>query len=354
MEIPPRRPWPDRFIDGRFTGPPLHRTASIGRQSAAMIISMTKLRILAACLSFAIVAAAPANAADPVYPPGLHVGLVPMAGLAAATQFSGFESMDRKVKIGITEIPEAAFTAVDAAYKSGKPAPKGSLKPEVFNTAAGESYFTSESGKDKDGTDVRNYSLLLKGDKYSGYVIAQVRDGADKSFTDEAIKTMLATTALRTTVPVKEQLDLLVFNVTDLADFKTVRTLAPRTAVMLTDGDENITLDGAPYMVIGIMSGAPAQSEDRDRFARHSAATIPGLREARITSSEPLRIDGTPGFETRIEAVTGKTDTPVTVVQWLRFGSGPMALRIIASSPRDDWPKAFPRFRQVRDGIQPR
>ncbi|WP_458758951.1 hypothetical protein ACSVBT_21225 [Afipia sp. TerB] len=316
---------------------------------------MTKPRILAACLSFALIAAAaPASAADPVYPPGLHVGIVPMAGLAAATEFSGFESMDRKVKIGVTEIPEAAFNAVDAAYKSGKPAPHGSLKPEVFQTAAGQSYFTSESGKDKEGTGVHNYSLILKGDKFSGYVIAQVRDGADKSFTEDAIKKMLATTALRTEVPVKEQLDLLAFNVTDLANFKTVRTLAPRSAVMLTDGDENTTLDGAPYMVIGLMSGSPAQSEDRDRFARQSAASIPGLREARITSSEPLRIDGTPGYETRIEAVSGKNDTPVTVVQWLRFGSGPMALRIIASATREEWPKAFPRFRQVRDGIQPR
>jgi hypothetical protein len=314
------------------------------------------LRAAAAMLvvSATAVLAGPARAADPVYPPGLHIGLVPLAGLAAATEFSGFESMDRRVKIGVTEIPEAAFTAVDAAFKSGKPAPKGSIKPEEFQTAAGRSYLTSESGKDKDGTDVRNYSLILKGDKYTGYVIAQVRDGADKSFTDDAIKTMLATTALRTTVPVKEQLDLLLFNVSDLAGFKTVRTLAPRAAVMLTDGDEDTTMDSAPYMVIGLMSGAPAQSEDRDRFARQRAATIPGLRDARITSSEPMRIDGTPGFETRIEAVTGKNETPVTVVQWLRFGSGPMALRIIASAKRDDWPKAFPRFRQVRDGIQPR
>jgi hypothetical protein len=29
-------------------------------------------------------------------------------------------------------------------------------------------------------------------------------------------------------------------------------------------------------------------------------------------------------------------------------------MRIIASSPRDNWAKAFPRFRAVRDGIQPR
>jgi hypothetical protein len=40
------------------------------------------------------------------------------------------------------------------------------------------------------------------------------------------------------------------------------------------------------------------------------------------------------------------------VVQWLRFG-GQSALRIIGSSPREQWAQAFPRFRAVRDGIQP-
>jgi hypothetical protein len=70
--------------------------------------------------------------------------------------------------------------------------------------------------------------------------------------------------------------------------------------------------------------------------------------------SEPVRIDGSAGYETRIDATSGKDNTPVTVVQWLRFGSGSNTLRIIASAPRDDWSKAFPRFRTVRDGIQPR
>src|SRR5437667_20930 len=64
-------------------------------------------------------------------------------------------------------------------------------------------------------------------------------------------------------------------------------------------------------------------------------------------------VDGQPGYETRIDAVSGKDNTPVTIVQWLRFG-GASSLRIIGSSPRDDWTKAFSRFRAVRDGIQPR
>jgi hypothetical protein len=40
-------------------------------------------------------------------------------------------------------------------------------------------------------------------------------------------------------------------------------------------------------------------------------------------------------------------------VQWVRFGAQ-TSMRIIGSSPRDDWTKAFPRFRAVRDGIHPR
>jgi hypothetical protein len=77
------------------------------------------------------------------------------------------------------------------------------------------------------------------------------------------------------------------------------------------------------------------------------------VRNSRITMSEPLRIDGMAGYETRIEATSGKDNTPVTVVQWLRFG-GQNALRIIGSAPRDQWANAFPRFRAVRDGVHPR
>ena len=146
---------------------------------------------------------------------------------------------------------------------------------------------------------------------------------------------------------------MMPFKIGELSNFKTVRTLAPRSSILLTDGTEDTTLDGAPYMVIGLTTAGPEKPDDRGRFAQQAAAAIPGIRNARITSNEPMRIDGTPGYETRIDAVAGKNDTPVTVVQWLRFGGG-TSLRIIASATHEDWPKAFPRFRAVRDGIDPR
>lgn len=309
--------------------------------------------VSAIAVAFLLAASTPTLAADPVFPPGARVGLMPAEGLVVAKEFLGFESADQKIKVGLAEIPPAAYVAVESAYKEGK-FPAATAKPEQFETAVGNGYLTTDTGKDG-ATTVRMYSLIVSGgDKFSGYVIAQVREDAAKAISDGDMRKMLASTAIRQEVPVEEQLGLLPFKINELSNFKTVRTLAPRASILLTDGTENTTLDGAPYMVIGLIGSAPESPDDRGRFAQQAAATIPGLRNARITSNEPLRIEGSPGFETRIDAVTGKDDTPVTVVQWLRFGGGNSALRIIASATREEWPKAFPRFRAVRDGIDPR
>lgn len=310
------------------------------------------MKTIARILAIAsIVIASPALAADVVFPSGARVGLVPAEGLTVAKEFLGFESDDKKIKIGLAEIPAEAFSTVDTAVKEGK-TPGTGAKPEAFETAAGKAYITSDTGKDG-ATTIRMYSLIVAGEKFTGYVIAQIREDAAKPLSDSAMRQMLASAALRPAVPVEEQISLMPFKIGELSNFKTVRTLAPRSSILLTDGTEDTTLDGAPYMVIGMIGAGPDKADDRGRFAQQTAATIPGLRNARITLNEPMRIEGTPGYETRIEAVAGKNDTPVTVVQWLRFGGG-SSVRIIASSTREEWPKAFPRFRAVRDGIDPR
>jgi hypothetical protein len=65
-----------------------------------------------------------------------------------------------------------------------------------------------------------------------------------------------------------------------------------------------------------------------------------------------MRIAGTPGYEVRLDATTAKDDKDISLVQWLRFGSN-ATLRIVGGATRDDWSKAFPRFRAVRDGVDP-
>jgi len=222
----------------------------------------------------------------------------------------------------------------------------------MIETSAGTAYYTAETAKDGADT-VRRYSMILSGGTFSGYVAVQVPENVTKIYTDDAVRQMFATAVVRKDVPNDEQLGLLPFKMGELSEFKNVRTLAPGAAIILADGDETTGFEAAPFMIIGLIGQTAATPDDRGRVAQQVARSIPGVRDGRITMSEPVRIDGQPGYETRIEATSGKDNTTVTIVQWLRFGSQ-TAMRIIGSSPRDQWDKAFPRFRAVRDGIQPR
>lgn len=298
-----------------------------------------------------VIATGPALAADPVFPPGARVGMTPLVGLVPAKTFVGFETEDHAVKVLVAELPAEAYNEVMNAFKAN-PAGMAGIKPESIETAAGVAYYTAESGKDG-GANVRRYSMILSGGAFSGYLAVQVPENAARIYTDDAVRRMFASAVVRKEVPIEEQLGLMPFKISELGDFKHIRTLAPGAAIVLADGDETTGLEAAPFMVIGLIASTPAQPDDRGRFAQEVATTIPGVRDARITMSEPQRIEGLAGYETRIDATSGKDNTAVTVVQWLRFGAQ-NSLRIIGSAPRAQWDKAFPRFRAVRDGILPR
>ena len=310
---------------------------------------MTPFRVLVA-VALLIAATCRGFAADVVFPPGAHVGMKPLVGLVRAKTFIGFETEDQGVKVLIADLPADAYTEVVNAFKAN-PAGTGGIKPESLETAAGVAYYTVESARDG-ATNVRRYSMILPGPTFSGYVAVQVPENASKIYTDDAVRQMFASAEVRKDVPVDEQLGMMPFKVTELSGFKNIRMLAPGAALLMADGDDK-GLEAKPFMLLGIIGSAPATPDDRGRFAQQIASTIPGVRDGRITMSEPIRIEGQPGFETRIDAVSGKDNTPVTIVQWLRFGAQ-TSMRIIGSSPRTDWETAFPRFRAVRDGIQPR
>ncbi|KWV45807.1 hypothetical protein AS156_22485 [Bradyrhizobium macuxiense] len=311
---------------------------------------MMPFRVLAA-VALLIAATCSAYAADVVFPPGAHVGMKPLVGLSRAKTFIGFETEDQSVRVLIADLPADAYGEVVSAFKAN-PAGSGGIKPESLETPAGLGYYTIESARDG-ATNVRRYSMILPGSTFSGYVAVQVPENAAKIYTDDAVRQMFATAVIRNEVPVDEQLGMMPFKVTQLADFKTVRMLAPGAALILADGDERTGFEAKPFMILGVITSTAASPDDRGRLAQQVATTIPGVRDGRITMSEPIRIDGQPGYETRIDATSGKDNTPVTIVQWLRFGSQ-SSVRIIGSSPRTDWETAFPRFRAVRDGIEPR
>ena len=90
--------------------------------------------LLAACaISAALLL--PAAAADAVFPAGSRLGLVPPAGLKAATSFPGFEDQENGVFIRLVALPAETFSEIektmtnDALKKQGMTVEKRESMP---------------------------------------------------------------------------------------------------------------------------------------------------------------------------------------------------------------------------------
>lgn len=296
------------------------------------------------------VLASAAGAADaPVFPPGMRIGLEPAADLAVSRRFPGFEDAERHVAVTILELPAAAYDQLMRSAVANDQQGMSEVKRESFTFAGGIGLLLSGEAQDNGvathrwflvasaaAVTVPNLAMLLR---------VEVPEPARAVYTDAAVRKMLASVAFRR-VPLPELLGLLPFKLTAMAGLRVVK-VTPSGVVVIDGAGEDLAKQ--PYAIVTIGRGAPDQPADRSRFARDLLTASP-LRDLKMTSAEPMRINGGQGHEIRAEAV-GPDGAPIALVQWLRFGGGGGFLRIVAVARRQDWDAVFNRFRALRDGV---
>jgi hypothetical protein len=296
----------------------------------------------------------PAEAAEPVFPPGSRIGLEPPAGMTVSKLFQGFEDREKNASIIFVELSGEAYTEIEKSFAVE------ALKAQGIDVQAREE-FPLKDGRGflviahlaVAGTPFRKWALVATEHDLTAVISVQVPDAAQDAYPDAALRASLATFITRVAVPVQEQLDLLPFSLKDLAGFRIVRAAATGAA-LLTDGPKDaIELDQQPLLLITFLPGVGDQVSDRDSLARRAMSGTPGVTDMRIVRSEAMRIAGQPGHEIVVDAKDAKTETELRVVQWLRFGPGG-SLRVLGAVRKDEWDKVFPRFRAVRDGIEPK
>jgi hypothetical protein len=287
--------------------------------------------------------------AEPVFPPGSRVGLEPQGDLVVSKRFLGFEDADRKVAVNLLEIPPRAYEEVERSVFSKNQSGLTDVKRESFLFASGAGFLINGQGQ-ANGVAVQKWFLL--GTSAAGIsdisvlINVEVPEAAQAVYTNAMIRKLLASVTFRLT-PVQEQLGLLPFKVGDLAGFRVMQVLSS-DGVILTDGPTD-NISKQPYVIVAVGRGAPEQPDDRARFARELLSTAP-LRDLTVTLGDPMRIGGLPGYEFRAQA-KGLNGEPVTLVQWVRFGSGGF-LRVVGVGPKEGWDALFTRFRAIRDGIE--
>jgi hypothetical protein len=316
-----------------------------------------------ALLFIALVVAGPVWAADPLFPQGSHIGLVPPPGMTPSAAFPGFEDRERKAAILMSQVPGQAYDEFLKAMNAGKINLPGvsNAKREVLLTESGAAHLVS-GDQEAQGVKFRKWLMITRRSitgqgedvPFSFIVTAQVPAEASDAYPEEVIRKALQTVAVRGEIPPQEILDQMPFRVTERANFEGVRLLVPRQAVMLTErnGPGDIKNTEAMLM-ISIGTGAPTAANERASYAQNVLRNIQGFQNLKITSQDQIRVGGQPTDEIRLEGQSAADNSDVVIVQWIRFGVGGF-IRIVGVSPKAQWSDNFPRFRQVRDGINAR
>lgn len=304
---------------------------------AAVLVNWTALAVFA-----------PAFGAEPVFPPGLRIGLEPAGDLKPSTHFSGFEDIDRKAGVTIFDLPAAAFAELERAANAKQENGLTDVKRENFSFRDGTGLLVSGRAQ-INGVTLHKWVLLATApaDKDLTMLInVEVPESAGAVYSDAVVRQALASVTFRPT-PTQEQLGLLPFKLAQLAGFRVVKVM-PVGGVVLTDGPSD-DLSKQPYVIVSIGRGSPERPDERARFSRDALSSAP-LRELTVQSADAMRIGGLPGFEIRAQA-KGFNDEPIMVAQWMRFSGGNF-LRVIGVGRKDDWDALFTRLRAVRDGIE--
>jgi hypothetical protein len=296
----------------------------------------------------------PAEAAEPVFPPGSRIGLVPPAGMAVSKLFQGFEDRQNNASIIFVELSGEAYPEIEKSFAVE------ALRAQGIDVRAREELplkdghgFLVIAHQALAGSPTRKWALVATEHDLTAVISVQVPDAAQDAYPDAALRASLATFITRAAVPVEEQLGLLPFSLRDLAGFRIVRAAATGAA-LLTDGPKDaIEFNDQPLLLITLLPGVGDQVSDRDSLARRAISATPGVKDMRVVRAESMRIAGQPGHEILVDAKDAASETELRVVQWLRFGPTG-SLRLLGAVRKDEWDKFFPRFRAVRDGIEPK
>jgi hypothetical protein len=304
----------------------------------------------------AVLATAPLHAAEPTFPTGSLVGFVPPPGFVASKRFPGFENTDNGGSIVLFNLPPQAYADIEKSMTAEAFKAQGITeeKRENLTLPSGKGVLVIGS-EQENGQKFRKWMFL--GSVPAAIAIAAVRipGNALKDYPDNVIKTSLLTMTARASVPIEEQISLVPFRLSEMSGLRPVRVLSG-AGIFLTDGPKDAPeVADQPVFVVSIGQGGPEQAEERANFARNMFTGLAEFKDVRIVSGDMLRLGGgsMPTHELQAEAKDAKTDTPMKIVQWVRFGPGAF-VRMIGIARADAWSKEYPRFRAVRDGVKPR
>ena len=312
---------------------------------------MNRLLLLPALLLLLVPAAL---AAEPVFPPGSRIGLVPPAGMVASSAFQGFENRAKGAMLVVTELSAQTYDKVAQDFAPEKMQAGGmeAVARETIPLPGGTGLLVVAL-QSESGVALRKWALLARTEDMTVILVATLPEAAQDSYPDAALRSALGSVTVRPKLPPEEMLGILPYRLEDLGGFRLLRASPAGTAV-LTLGPNDTTLPAEqPYFTIALRAAEPPQATERDRFALRALTAFVGRPDVRLVNSSQVRFGGEPGHEIVAESRDPRTGDEFMLVQWLRFGTSGF-VQMFGTARKDQWTAVLPRMRTLRDGFAPR
>ena len=290
-------------------------------------------------------------AAEPVFPPGSRVGLIPPDGMVLGDTFQGFEDRARGAMLVMSEFSAQSFAKFEQEFSPERMQASGmeQIARDMIALPGGPALVVG-ARQNQNGVLMRKWALLALEDDITVMVIAALPDAAKDAYPDATLRAALASVVVRAKLSPGDMLAVLPYRLGERAGFRLLRTGPDGTAV-LTLGPKDTTLPAEqPYFMMTPRAVEPPQAPERERFAQRMLIGFVSNPDLRIVSSEQVRIAGNQGHEIIAETKDKVTGDDLVMVQWLRFGAGVMQMFGIAR--KDRWADVLPRMRALRDGFE--
>jgi hypothetical protein len=295
-----------------------------------------------------------AFAAEPVFPPGSRIGLVPPAGMVPSHAFQGFEDRAKGAMLVVTELSAQTYDKVakDFAPEQMRTGGMEPIARETIPLPGGDGLLVA-ARQSENGVAMRKWALLARTRDITVILVATLPDAAQDSYPDAALRSALGSVTVRPKLPPEEMLGILPYRLEDLGGFRLLRASPAGTAV-LTLGPNDTTLPvEQPYFTIALRAAELPQASERDRFALRALTAFVGRPDLRVVNSSQVRFGGEQGHEIVAESRDPRTGDEFMLVQWLRFGTSGF-VQMFGTARRDQWTAVLPRMRTLRDGFAPR
>src|SRR4051812_22410390 len=170
-------------------------------------------------------AAAPALAADPVFPVNSRIGLVPPAGFAANPKLPRFDNPQASAAITLSELPGEAFAELEKTFTNEVLQQRGMTVQvrEPMTLKDGRGIFIA-GPKVLDGAKLYDAVLIATVSGITAVVSVQMVEPSHATITDAIVRDAFKTVAVRASVPESEKLSILPYKLGTLGGFRLVQT----------------------------------------------------------------------------------------------------------------------------------